>query len=195
MDFSGMMLYLCVTMFTPGPHNLTMMYLSARRGLRGTIRFFLGSASALLVKLLLCGALNVLLADLLPALMPWLKWLGAGYMLYLAWKMGTSGFRAQDDEQEGAGEGRFVSGVALQCLNMKSWVAALSMFAVYVVPYTTALSAVLLATAVFMGMLVLSTLLWGCGGTLLRRFCREYRKPFGLAMGASLLYCAVTAVL
>ncbi len=195
MEISAMLLYMVTTMITPGPNNLAMMYLSARRGFRGALRFFAGSASALLVKVLLCGGLNVVLADLLPPLIEWLKWLGAAYMLYLAWNMGMSGFRKGGDSGDRSGGGSFLSGVALQCLNMKSWISSLSLFAVYVVPHTTAFAVIAAVSLVFVAIMAVASAIWGCFGSMLRSFCNTYRKPFGLVMAASLVYCAMTAVL
>lgn len=195
MELSAMLLYMVTTMITPGPNNLSMMYLSAQRGFRGALRFFAGSASALLVKALLCGGLNVMLADLLPPLVEWLKWLGAAYMLYLAWNMGMSGFRKSGDGGEKKNGASVLSGVALQCLNMKSWVSSLSLFAVYVVPHTTALSAIAAVSLAFTVIMMAASTVWGCFGSMMRSFCNTYRKPFGLVMAASLVYCAVTAVL
>ena len=194
MEISTMLLYMATTMITPGPNNLSMMYLSAQYGFRGTLRFFFGSASALLAKVLLCGGLNVVLADLLPPLVEWLKWLGAAYMLYLAWNMGVSGFREAAQNEEKKNGATVLSGVALQCLNMKSWVSSLSLFAVYVVPHTTAFSVIVAVSLTFVAMMAAASTIWGCFGSLLRNFCNTYRKPFGLVMAASLVYCAVTDV-
>lgn len=195
MDISAMLLYMAVTMITPGPNNLTMMYLSARYGFRGTGKYFLGSALGLLAKTLLCGGLNVLLADLLPVLVECLKWLGAAYMLYLAWVMGRSGFRPAAETEGRGSEATCAAGVLLQCLNMKSWVSALTLFAVYVVPYSTGLGVIAAVSLVFLAMMAAAAALWGLSGSAMRRLCNTYRKPFGLLMAASLVYCAVTAVL
>lgn len=195
MELSTMVLYMATNMITPGPNNLTMMYLSARHGLWGARKFLTASALCLLGKTLLCGGLNVLLADLLPQVIPWLKWLGAAYLLYLACTMAMSGFRADTGAEEKQSEGTYAAGFLLQVLNMKSWVGALTLFAVYVVPYTTSLAVIAAVSFAFVGLMLCSSLLWGGCGSALRRVCDRYRKPFGIAMGLSLLYCAVTAVL
>lgn len=195
MDISAMLLYMVTTMITPGPNNLTMMYLGARYGLGGTRKFLTASAASLLVKTLLCGGLNVLLADLLPPMVGWLKWLGAAYMLYLAWVMASGGFRKGTGAEERQSESTYAAGILLQCLNMKSWVGALTLFAVYVVPHTTAFPVIAAVSLLFLGLMLASSLAWGCFGSALRRFYNAYRKPFGLVMGASLVYCAATAVL
>lgn len=192
-NLSSLLLYMTVTMFTPGPNNLTMMYLAARGGLPETRRFFAGSAVSLLVKCLLCGWLNVLLASRIPLLVGYLKWLGAGYMLYLAYMMGRSGWR---EEGEGRERGNtFGAGVILQILNMKSWISCLSLFAVYVIPVTRSLSVIAGVTVLYFLFMLAASFSWGFFGSVLRRFVSAYKKPFGLIMAASLVYCAVTAVL
>lgn len=191
-DLSSLLLYMTVTMFTPGPNNLTMMYLGATSGLAGTRRFLTGSALSLLAKCLLCGLLNVVLASLIPSLVAYLKWLGAAYMLYLAYIMGRSGWQS---DAEGVSRGNtYGSGVILQLFNMKSWISCLSLFAVYVIPVTRSFAAITAVSALYFFFMLVASLTWGIGGTVLRRFVSAYKKPFGLLMAASLVYCAVTAV-
>lgn len=148
MNIPGFLVYCAIMAVTPGPNNLMSLYLGARGGWRGFWSFFGGSMTGLGVKCVLCGLLNVLLAEKVPALVPYLKWLGAAYMLYLAFCMVKSGVRSGEDEEK-SGEGTFRSGVLLQVLNVKSWVAALSIFSVYVIPFTTAVIAILAAAATF----------------------------------------------
>ena len=194
MDRAAMLLYIAVSSVTPGPNNLMSLYLGAHYGLSGARKFIVGSMGAVLVKLLLCGALNLMLAAVIPALVPYLKWLGALYMLYLAFVMLRSGFRTQEDEKETGGESTYLSGILLQCLNIKSWVFALSVFSTFVVPYTTSLRVMLAVTLASLAMLVASTLLWTVCGSVLRRVYNEHRKIFSVLCAASLVYCAITAL-
>ena len=194
MDWAAMLLYIAVSSVTPGPNNLMSLYLGAHYGLSGARKFIVGSMGAVLVKLLLCGALNLMLAAVIPALVPYLKWLGALYMLYLAFVMLRSGFRTQEDEKETGGESTYLSGILLQCLNIKSWVFALSVFSTFVVPYTTSLRVMLAVTLASLAMLVASTLLWTVCGSVLRRVYNEHRKIFSVLCAASLVYCAITAL-
>ena len=190
---SALTVYMLVTMFTPGPNNLNMMYIGARSGLRGTRKFLTASGLSLLIKCLLCGALNVALASLIPSLIVYLKWLGAAYMLYLAFVMGRSGWQ---EEKAGAEKGSsYSSGVILQLLNMKSWVSCLSLFAVYVIPYSRSLPLIIALSVLYFFIMLAASVTWGLFGSALRRFVSRYRKPFGLVMAASLVYCAVTALL
>ena len=129
-DYSGMLLYLAVSAFTPGPNNLMCMYLGATYGLKGSRRFITGSMLSVLVKALLCGLLNVALASVIPAVIPYLKWAGAAYMLYLAYTMVRGGLKKDPAVGEKQGESTYSAGILLQVLNMKSWVSAISVFSV-----------------------------------------------------------------
>jgi cysteine/O-acetylserine efflux protein len=193
-DYSGMLLYLAVSAFTPGPNNLMCMYLGATYGLKGSRKFITASMASVFVKALLCGLLNVVLASVIPAVVPVLKWVGAAYMLYLAWTMLKSGMKGEQVGEK-KGESTYAAGILLQLLNMKSWISALSVFSVYVVPYTTALWAVLVGSGTMLGLLILASLSWCLFGRAIKTVYENYRLPISILMALSLVYCAVTAVL
>lgn len=193
MDISALFLYLFTTSITPGPNNLMCLYLGAKGGLRGTRRFLIGSVGSVFIKALLCGLLNVLLASFVPRLIPWLKWLGAFYMLWLAFSM----IRSAGSEQitaENSGESTVRAGILLQCLNMKSWIAAISVFSVYVIPHTTSVRAIALTALLMTGLIALASLCWTLFGKAVQRLYRQYRLPLSIVMAASLVFCAYTAV-
>ena len=193
-DFSGMVLYLALSAFTPGPNNLMCMYLGANYGLRGSRKFITASMASVFVKALLCGLLNVALARVIPSVIPVMKWVGAAYMLYLAWSMLKSGIR-KETAAEQKGESTYGAGILLQLLNMKSWVAALSVFSVYVVPYTTALWAIFAGSFTMLGLLITASLSWCLFGRAIKNVYETYRLPLSIVMALSLVYCAVTALL
>ena len=188
-------LYLSIQSITPGPNNLTCMYLGGKLGFRGSLRFISGSMLALFVKTLLCGLLNLTLSEHMPAVVSVLKWLGAAFMLYLAWSMCVSGWQEELSLPGQQNSSSFKSGVILQLLNGKSWIVSVSMFAVYVIPQSSKLSAILLTALLFLFLAALCSVIWAFFGTALKSFISKHRKPFGIVMGLSLLYCAITAVI
>jgi len=196
MEYSPLLAYLSVTSITPGPSNLTALYLGAERGIRGAMRFVIESCSAYFVKFILCGLLNLALATLVPVLVPYLKWVGAAYMLYLAYGMLKAGW-AQADDTAAAAEKKesYPSGIILQCFNVKSWVCALSVYSVYVVPYTRSVSDILLTAVIALAYSVVATMLWCVCGKALEGVYKKYRKTVGAVFALGLVYCAVTAVL
>ena len=193
-DFPAMILYLVATAFTPGPNNLMCMYLGANYGLKGSRKFIVASMGSVFVKALLCGLLNVALAAVIPSVVPVLKWAGAAYMLYLAWTMLKSGMK-QEEAAEKQGESTYSAGILLQILNMKSWVSALSLFSVYVVPYTTELWAIAAGSGIMLSLLIAASLSWCLFGHAIKNVYNKYKLPLSIVMALSLVYCAVTAVL
>ncbi|MCQ2547060.1 MAG: LysE family transporter [Clostridia bacterium] len=195
MTFISMFIYMLIMMFTPGPNNLTMLFLGARYGIKGTRKFLIASAACLLIKSLLCGLLNLGLAELMPVIIGYMKWAGAAYMLYLGIVMARSGWKEETSLAGQQEESTYLSGVLLQLLNMKSWIACISLFAVYVIPFTKSVFTITWVSALFLGIMIVASLCWGLFGSAMRKFINRYKKPFGIVMGLSLLYCAVTAVL
>ncbi len=193
-NWFNLTLYLASSAFTPGPNNLMCMYLGAHYGLAGSRKFIVGSMSSVFVKALLCGLLNVVLASYIPAVVPVMKWVGAAYMLYLAWTMLQSGMK-KGGIGEKRGESTYTAGILLQVLNMKSWIAALTLFSAYVVPYSTALGHILAGSGIMLGLLICASLSWCLFGRAIKSVYEKYRLPISALMAASLVYCAVTALL
>lgn len=73
MWFLTVVIYLAIQAITPGPNNLTCLYLGANYGFKGAQRFFISSSVFLFIKSLLCGGLNVLLSRYVPAAVEVLK--------------------------------------------------------------------------------------------------------------------------
>ena len=201
MDYAGLFIYMLVGGVTPGPNNFMCLYLGARYGLKGARRFLVGSMASIFVKMLLCGLLNLALASLIPGLVPYMKWLGAAYMAYLGVHILLAGIReskktpAQDEDASAPKGSSYKDGVLLQLLNIKSWIYALSIFSIYVVPYSAHFSSILVWSAAATAMLTVSSLLWVFFGTAIKNLYAKYRLPCDAVMCLSLIYCAITAVL
>ena len=190
-----MLVYVFLQAFTPGPNNLTCLYLGGAYGLKGAKKFIIASMSALYIKTLLCGLLNVALSAVIPSLVKYLAWAGAAYMLYLALSMMLSGWREEGSGPAVRRESTYKDGIILQLLNGKSWVSSLSIFAVYVMPVSTEIGTMLAVTVPYIFLMACATLTWTVFGSALKSFISRHRKPFGVVMGLSLIWCAVTAVI
>ena len=194
-NYSSLLTYMVVSAITPGPNNLMCLYLGATVRLKGAKNFLFGSMTGLFVKMLLCGAVNVGLAELVPVLVPYLKWVGAAYMLYLGFMMAREGFQKDDTNDVKEGKSTFLSGILLQCLNVKSWVSSLSIYSVYVISYTTRFSAVLLASSAYLIIIIGCSLTWCLFGQAIKNIYAKWKLPISILMGLSLAFCAVTALL
>ncbi len=194
MNASALLIYMVIQLITPGPSNFMAMFSAARYGLKGAKGYLLGTSTGYAIKTLLCGVLSLALALVLPQVVPYLKWVGGAYFVYLAIHILLDGRKPLSDE-EGEGSSTFMSGILLQCLNMKSWIFCLSMFSVYITPYTTDIGTLLLWGFISVMVMVPCTLAYAVFGSAIKKVYNKYRWPCSIVMAAALLYCAVMAVL
>ena len=132
--------YAFVTSISPGPSNFMLLASGANFGFARTLPQLLGITVGF--KLLLLGVGFGLGAALVafPGLHTALKIAGGAYLLYLAWRIGTSRALGKD-----GAVGRpltFLQSAAFQWINPKAWVVAVTAMAVYTSPDQPLLSVV-----------------------------------------------------
>ncbi|MBR0555171.1 LysE family translocator [Ciceribacter sp. L1K23] len=120
------------TSITPGPNNMMLFASGVNFGFRRTIPHMLGIGVGFLSLLIGVGfGLGALLATV-PLLYTALKIAGGLYLVYIAWKIGTS-----RSLSEGGGAARpmtFLGAAAFQWVNPKAWVMAVTAMATYADP-------------------------------------------------------------
>jgi threonine/homoserine/homoserine lactone efflux protein len=116
---------------TPGPNKVMLTSSAASHGLRATIPHMLGiNAGFTLMLLIVCGGIGSLLL-VWPPLLPLMRWVGAAWMLWLAWKIATA-----PPPGEGGG-GRvlgFTGAMAFQWINPKAWLITIPAGTTYARP-------------------------------------------------------------
>lgn len=195
MNYSSFIPYLAIMFITPGPSNLTSLYLGAKYGIRGAQRFIIESSTGFFVKFMLCAFLNLWLASVIPAIMPVMKWAGAAYMLYFTYGLLKAGFAPEKENAEGERKADYPSGLMLQLVNMKSWITNLSIPAVYVIPYSSEIKYMFIAAGLTMVFMLSTTYIWCVSGKVLNEVYRKHKKAFSVFMALGMLYCIVTAVM
>lgn len=165
--FLALVAFCFVSSITPGPNNLMLLASGVNFGFRRSIPHMLGVGSGFSVLLLCVGAGLGQLIEWSPLLYMALKFAGAAYLLYLAWRIANSGpLEARD---AAARPMSFFQAAAFQWVNPKAWVMAVSAMAIYA-SAENHLASVLLVTAIFAVVNVPSISVW-CGlGNGLREF-------------------------
>lgn len=179
---------------TPGPNNAMVAASGASWGFRRTLPHMLGVSvgfPAMLVAVAF-GAGEVLRTR------PWahdaLRWIGAAYLLWLAWHIAVARPKAPAVPADPArAVGRplgFVRAVLFQWVNPKAWVIAAGAVVTYTPSSGGALPAqAALLAAIFLVIILPATALWtliGVGAARLLRTPRALRR-FNLAMAALLV--------
>jgi threonine/homoserine/homoserine lactone efflux protein len=123
--------YAFVMSITPGPNNLMLTAAGANFGLRRTLPHILGISCGFGAEVAaVCGGLGIVFSRW-PQLQLALKWVGAGYLLYLGWQM----LRTRSAQAGSAGKPlTFVEAAAFQFLNPKAWVISLTAATLFLPP-------------------------------------------------------------
>lgn len=167
----ALLLFLFPLAYSPGPGNMFFAAMGARSGVAATLPANAGYHAATLVVTGLVGAGFVAVLDPASTLFLMLKTSGSIYVLWLAWKMATSGRNNAGGEDRGAG---FLDGVMLLVLNPKAYVIILLMYSQFAgFAFASTAERVAVISLVFTLNNLLAFLLWTLAGDGLGRMFRN----------------------
>jgi threonine/homoserine/homoserine lactone efflux protein len=185
-DNLAFFVFALVAAVTPGPSNIM---LTATGAIAGTVRGLpcligVGVGMGLLIFAVAAGLGGIVLVH--PAVLKALNWGGAAFLLWLAWRIATSGQSTTKADREPVG---FVRAAVFQWVNPKSWLVSASAASAYLQPSA---ENGLIEAASFALLFVAAALpcgfLWLTFGASMQRFLTSVRaaRVFNAVMGASL---------
>nr|CAD6616867.1 LysE family translocator [Rhizobium sp. TCK] len=130
--FLALVLFAFTTSITPGPNNMMLFASGVNFGFRRTIPHMLGIGAGFLSLLIGVGLGLGALMQSVPLVYTLLKFAGGAYLVWIAWKIGTS--RSLSDGEAGAQPMSFLGAAAFQWVNPKAWVMAVTAMATYTNP-------------------------------------------------------------
>lgn len=181
--------------FSPGPGNLFFAANGARFGLRATLSANAGYhvATWIVTAAIGFGAIAAVSAN--PGVFVALKIVGSLYVLWLAWRLFSSG--AHEEKQEAMPAG-FGTGVLLLLLNPKAYIIIALMFTQFVAPDTAApWDLVLVITTVFTLNNLVAFTFWTVAGDWLARTFRDQQSArlinrlFGVVLAGVAIWMVV----
>lgn len=176
-----------VTSVTPGPNNMMLLASGVNFGFRRTIPHMLGIGIGFTLMVALIGfGLGEVFARV-PLIYTALKYVGAGYMLYLAWKIANSGPISAEGEVKGKPM-TFLQAAAFQWVNPKAWVMAVSAISTYT-QAEAYVASVLVISFVFGAVNLPSVSSWAAFGVAMRRLLTNPRavRVFNITMALLLV--------
>lgn len=160
-------LFAFATAGTPGPNNMMLLASGANFGFRRTIRHILGVSIGVGAMVVAMGWGLSGLFKAVPVLHDVLRWVGAAYLLWLAWKIATAS--GLHDKDAGGQPMTFLQAVGFQWLNPKAWAMALGAVTTYT-PQGGSSLAVLLVAGTFIMVGAPCNAAWAGFGQGMRRF-------------------------
>ncbi|MBF8743214.1 LysE family translocator [Pseudomonas guariconensis] len=170
---TAFVLFAFVSSITPGPNNTMLLASGVNFGVRRSIPHALGISIGFMVMVLAVGFGLGELFKAWPPLYTILRYVGAAYLLYLAWKIATSG--PMSGEAKGAGKPLgFWGAAAFQWVNPKAWVMAVGAITTYTPAQGYVLNVIVIA-ALFALVNLPSVGIWVMFGSALRNFLQNPR--------------------
>ncbi|ROL94086.1 LysE family translocator [Pseudomonas idahonensis] len=180
-------LFALVTSITPGPNNTLLLASGVNFGFNRSIPHILGISCGFFVLVLAVGLGLGAVFEAYPLLYSVLRYVGAAYLLYLAWKIARSGPISEEQQGQGQPLG-YWGAAAFQWVNPKAWVMAVGAISTYT-PLQGYFTNVLVIAAVFALINAPTVSLWAACGSLLRNVLRNPRwlRLFNLGMAGLLV--------
>lgn len=182
--------YVFITTFTPGPNNISCAATAARWGLARTWGYLFGITAGFVVLLSLCGAFSGLLMSFLPWLQAYMRWVGAAYILWLAYGIARSNTAGK---MEGASSLRgFAKGFVLQFVNPKAILYGVTLYTAFLSPILARPVPVLVSALLLAFIGFSSILTWAVFGLGIERFLQSpaHRKIMNGCFALLLVYTA-----
>jgi threonine/homoserine/homoserine lactone efflux protein len=133
-ELAALLAYATAMAFTPGPNTTLSAAMAANHGLAHAMRFVVAVPFGWCLLLVACATGLGTLVTTLPALGAAIRVAGGAYMLWLAYKLAQPA-RATLADAGAARSGLdvgFARGVALQFVNAKAWINALTIAATWI---------------------------------------------------------------
>ena len=185
--FLELALSACATTFTPGPNNILLLSSTSTFGFRRCRPLIFGIWTGLLTVMLICGFGCAALGGLLPQVVPVAKYVGAAYVLYLAYKTLTRSAGSGSTEAKPL---TYVNGFLLQFLNIKILMLGVAFYSGYILPHGFHVGYVLVFAAIMTLCAGTGNLIWATLGSALFPLYKRYCRIVNAVMAALLVWCA-----
>ncbi|MCC0055713.1 MAG: LysE family translocator [Rhodobiaceae bacterium] len=171
---------------TPGPNNFMLLASGVNFGFRRTIPHMAGILVGMMTLMLAVGFGLGSLLNAYPSLHLALKIIGAAYLLYLAWRIGSARTMGKGSDRTEPMTA-FQAGL-FQWVNPKAWVVALTAMSLFSLPEEPYRSAIAVSLACITPMF-LSVTVWSGFGVALRDWLADpvRLKWFNITMGVLLV--------
>lgn len=185
--------YVLVSTFTPGPSNISSASMAVMHGYKRTIHYQLGLAAGVFCLMTISGLFSTMLLNLFPAIEPILRYVGAAYILYLAFGILKASYSFSEENTKPLG---LTNGFMLQILNPKLTVYAFTLFSAFLAPITNNVPLLILTAIILAATSYCATSLWALFGTAIQTYLRNSRmKPvINIILSLSLVYTALSLI-
>jgi cysteine/O-acetylserine efflux protein len=182
--------FILISTFTPGPSNISSASMGVLHGYKSTLNYQIGLAVGVFLMMLLSGWISTTLLSIFPALEPALRYIGAGYILYLAFGILKASYLFAEKNVNPLG---FRHGLMLQILNPKLVIYAFTLFSGFLAPIMDNAALLVLAAVLLSATAFGATSIWALFGTAIKTYLHHPRlkAAVNIILSLFLVYTAV----
>ena len=185
--------YIFISTFTPGPSNISAASLAVLHGYKNTLKYQAGLAAGVFVLMFLSGWFSSALLDLFPAIEPILRFVGAAYILFLAFGILKASYTFAEEQTKPL---QFLQGLMLNVLNPKLVVYSFTLFSAFLSPITTNVLSLTIACLLLAFVSLCATSLWATFGTAIKTYLQDprWRLMVNIFLSLTLVYTAAALI-
>ena len=179
------LLYCIVNAFTPGPGNILALNTVTNYGRKRGRPLFLGIFAGYYVVQAVCAVFVFGANSFLPGILQILKYVGAAYILWLAFHIALSKPEIDNNSRSAS----FVRGFMLQFVNVKIYMFGITALTGYIVDYSTSFGVYFLFEMLIATIGTLATITWIGLGILIQKYYLKYYRVINIVLALTLLEC------
>lgn len=185
--------YILISTFTPGPSNISTASTAILHGYKNTLKYQAGLAVGVFLLMFLSGWFSAALLHQFPALEPVLHYVGAAYIIYLAFNILKASYSFAEKESQALG---FIHGLMLQLLNPKLFVYAFTLFTAFLTAIPKTLLTLTILPIVLAGISFCATSTWALFGSGIKTHLhnQRLRMVVNVVLSLLLVYAAISLI-
>lgn len=189
-DIIPLFSFVIITTFTPGPNNISSASMGVMYGYKGTLNYLAGIASGFFVVMIYCAFLSSALLGIIPIAEKYLRWVGAGYILWLAVGIIRTTYSFSESNHPA---GAYAKGFILQLFNPKATVYGLTLYSTFLAPISGRLMPLSISAFIFALTAFTATSTWALFGAAIRNRLKNdrFRQMINSCLALLLVYTAV----
>ncbi len=183
----ALLLQILVVGCAPGPANIYALTSAIRHGRVKSLPMWCGLFTGAVIAVGIMAVLTHFIGEALGSYVVWLKYLGAAYLLWLAYRI----WQTDTGAAGGKRECTFLSGMVMQLTNAKILLLELSVFSSFVLPYSSEFKDLIPVAALLLLAGPGANLLWLLAGGFLSHFLKRHSKAVSAVSAVALALCAI----
>ncbi len=162
-------------------------------GYKNTLKYQAGLALGVFLLMFLSGLFSTALLHIFPALEPILRYVGAAYILYLAFGILKASYNIIEQDVNSF---EFMQGVMLNILNPKLYVYTFTLFSTFLASVNRSIPSLMILAVVLAVVSFCATSVWALFGTSIKTYLHNPRSRMiiNIMLALLLVYAAISLI-